>query len=245
MKADPAVQRRLLDLSEVDKQLAQVAHRRGHLPELAEIEKLDKDARAKRDDMVAVETALGDLDRDVKRLEAEVDQVRAREDRDRGLLAGGSLGAKQLTDLEHELHTLERRQSILEDELLEVMERREASESDVKRSRDALAVVQDALTDAIARRDRELGDLDVTSTRRAEDRARLAAELPADLVALYDRVRTRGGAGAALLRARRCGGCQLELDRTAVGALRTAAADDIVRCEECGAILVRTSESGL
>lgn len=245
MKADPAVQRRLLDLSDVDKQLAQVAHRRGHLPELAEIEALEKDAQAKRDDMVAVETALGDLDRDVKRLEAEVDQVRAREERDKALLAGGSLAAKQLTDLEHELHTLERRQSILEDELLEVMERREASEADVKRSRDVLAVVQDKLADARARRDRELGDLEVTAARRTEDRTKLAADLPAELVALYDKIRARGGGGAALLRARRCGACQLELDRNAVGALRTAARDDVVRCEECGAILVRTAESGL
>lgn len=245
MKADPAVQRRLLDLSDVDKQLGQVAHRRGHLPALAEIETLEKEAQAKRDDVVAVETSLGDLDRDVARLEAEVDQVRAREERDKKLMEAGNLAAKQLADLEHELHTLERRQSILEDELLEVMERREASESDVKRSRESQSVVQDKLNEARARRDQEFGDLEVTAARRNEDRAALAAELPAALVALYDRVRAKGGSGAALLQSRRCGACRLELDRTAMATVRNAAPDDVLRCEECGAILVRTAESGL
>ena len=57
--------------------------------------------------------------------EAEIDAVRQREDRDRSLLDGGSIDAKQLTDLQHELQTLQRRQSSLEDSLLEVMERRE------------------------------------------------------------------------------------------------------------------------
>ncbi len=51
--------------------------------------------------------------------------VRQREDRDRKLLDGGAINAKQLADLQHELETLERRQASLEDSLLEVMERRE------------------------------------------------------------------------------------------------------------------------
>lgn len=245
MKADPAVQRRLLDLSDVDTQLGQLAYRRGHLPELAEIATLERDAQAKRDAVVAMETALGDLDRDVARLEAEVDQVRAREERDRKMMQGGGIAAKQLTELEHELHTLERRQSVLEDELLEVMERREASESDVSRSRAALSEVQEKLDAARARRDQALGDVEVTAARRTEDRAKLVTELPADLVGLYDKVRARGGKGAALLWARRCGSCQLELGRVEVSEVRNAAPDDVVRCEECGAILVRTAESGL
>ena len=51
--------------------------------------------------------------------------MRDREDRDRKMLEGGAINAKQLADLQHELETLQRRQSSLEDSLLEVMERRE------------------------------------------------------------------------------------------------------------------------
>lgn len=118
MKADPAMQRRLLDLAQVDAELARVTHRRRTLPELAEIAEVEQLVRTKQDALVAVETSLLDLDRDVKRQETEIDQVRARVERDRKLMQSGSVGAKQLTDLEHELATLQRRQGILEDDLL-------------------------------------------------------------------------------------------------------------------------------
>ncbi len=63
MKADPAVQRRLLDLAAVDAELARVTHRRRTLPEIAEIAEAEQQVRTKQDALVAVETTLGDLDR--------------------------------------------------------------------------------------------------------------------------------------------------------------------------------------
>ncbi|MET0132698.1 MAG: hypothetical protein ABW215_03805, partial [Kibdelosporangium sp.] len=130
MKADPAVQRRLLELAETDAVLATIEHRRRTLPEIAEIASAEQTARAKRDAQVAVATQLDDLDREVKRQEKEIEQVRARSDRDNKMLQSGSVAAKQMTDLEHEIATLRRRQSALEDDLLELMERREAVQMD-------------------------------------------------------------------------------------------------------------------
>ena len=69
MKADPAVQRRLLDLAAVDAELSRVTHRRRTLPEIAEIAEVEQLLRAKQDAVVTVETTLTDLDRDVKRQE--------------------------------------------------------------------------------------------------------------------------------------------------------------------------------
>ena len=245
MKADAAVQRRLLDLAEVDAELTRVNHRRRTLPELAEISDTEKTAQAKRDALVAVETTLGDLDREVRRQETEIDQVRAREDRDRKLLADGNVGAKQLADLEHELATLQRRQGVLEDDLLELMERREAVDADTSHARVELEKAQNALTDAQARRDSALADLDSTEAKRVADRELMVKQFPADLLALYERVRAQRGVGAGLLRGRRCGACRIELDRTTMSAIKAAAVDDVVTCDECGAILVRTAESGL
>ena len=244
MKADSAVQRRLLDLAEADADLARITHRRRSLPELAEIGGAEAALRARKDAVVAAQTNVGDLDRDVSKLESEIDAVRAREDRDRGLLKTG-VGARQVTDLEHELQTLQRRQGVLEDELLEIMERREAAGIDADKAREALTAAEQRLADATHRRDEAVADLDVAEQRRTADRATLIAGLPADLLALYDRIRAQKGTGAALLRARRCGSCRLELDRSAINALRDAAADDVLRCEECGVILVRTAESAL
>lgn len=245
MKADPAVQRRLLELADVDTQLSQVDHRRRSLPELAEIAEAEKTVQARKDAKIANETTLGDLDREVKRQEKEIDAVRSREDRDRALLAGGTVNAKQMTDLEHELNTLQRRQTTLEDELLELMERREAVELDGQHAAAELAKAEEALADAANRRDHALADLDTTFARRSEDRAKLVPEFPEPLLALYERVRASKGIGAALLRARRCGACRIEVDRSAISRIAATAADEVVTCEECGAIMVRTAESGL
>jgi len=245
VKADANVQRRLLDLAEVDAELSRVNHRRRTLPELAEISTTEQTVRTKRDALVAVETSLGDLDREVRRQETEIDQVRAREDRDRKLLADGNVGAKQLADLEHELATLQRRQGVLEDDLLELMERREAVDADTSHARVELDKAQSALSDAQGRRDSALADLDSTEAKRVAERELMVKGFAADFLGLYERVRAQRSIGAGLLRGRRCGACRIEIDRTTMSTIKSAAADDVVTCDECGAILVRTAESGL
>src|SRR3954469_944365 len=126
MKADPAVQRTLLTLADLDKELNQLAHRRRNLPEIAQLAEAEAAVRAAKDKLVEVETNAGDLDRDIRRIERDVEGVRARTERDHKLLAGSGIGAKQATELQHELETLARRQGVLEDEQLEIMEQREA-----------------------------------------------------------------------------------------------------------------------
>lgn len=245
MKADPAVQRQLLELAKVDAELSRVAHRRRTLPELAEIEAGEKTVRDKRDALVSVQTATSDLDREIARQEKEVESVRAREDRDRKLLDSGSVGSKQMTDIEHELQTLGRRKGALEDDLLELMEQREALGLDAQRTSAEVDKAARAVEEATARRDEAFKDLDTTEARRKEDRAKLLPRFPEPLLKLYTRVYDHKGIGAALLRARRCGACQLEIDRNAISEIKTAPEDAVVQCENCGAILVRTLESGL
>ncbi|MFD5248835.1 zinc ribbon domain-containing protein [Amycolatopsis sp. NPDC058340] len=245
MKADPAVQRQLLELAKVDAELSRTAHRRRTLPEIAEIDAGEKTVRERRDALVSVQTAASDLDREIARQEKEIESVRARGDRDRKLLESGSVAAKQMTDIEHELNSLNRRQSALEDDLLELMERREALELDAQRTSAEVAKAEAEVAEAIGRRDEHFTDLDTTKARRDEDRAKLLPRFPEDLLKLYERVRAHKGIGAALLRARRCGACQLDIDRREIAEIKAAPEDNVIQCENCGAILVRTLESGL
>lgn len=244
MKADPALQRTLLELADVDAELARVEHRRANLPERTEVADLESTEASKRDAVVAAETDAGDLDSDIAKQEKEIDAVRSREERDKKLLDSG-LGGKQQVDVEHELETLRRRQSELEDTQLELMERREALSADVERTKAELTQAKDATKQAVTRRDEAFADLDTTQARREEDRDRLRPQLPEDLLADYDRIKRRTGTGAALLRARKCGACRLELDRIAIATIAQSPEDEVVHCEECGAILVRTAESGV
>ncbi len=245
MKAAPAVQKRLLDLADVDAELNRLAHRRRSLPEHAELTAAETAVRAAKDAVVEAETNAGDLDRDIRRIERDVDAVRARTERDEKLLAGSGIGAKQASELQHELETLARRRGVLEDEQLEIMEQREAVGGHLDHARVVLEAAERELTAVAERRDTALADIDAGEAGRRRDREAVVADLPAELVALYEKRREQTGTGAALLLARRCQACRLELDRTAIAELRAAAADEVVRCEECGTILVRTPESGL
>ncbi|MBO0849677.1 MAG: hypothetical protein J2P20_09460 [Pseudonocardia sp.] len=245
MNAEPAVQQRLLQLAEVDAELNRIDHRRRAMPELTEITDSERVVRERRDAVVAAETQAGDLDREIARLERDVDGVRARAERDKGLLAGEAVPAKQAADLQHELDTLARRQGVLEDELLEVMERREAVQTNVDAAKGELAAGEQALADGTERKDAALADLEAAEAGRRRDREPLAAAIPSELLDLYESLRAKNGVGAAPLRARRCGACRLELDRAELSHVKAAPPETVLRHEECGVIMVRTPESGL
>jgi predicted nucleic acid-binding Zn-ribbon protein len=188
-----------------------------------------------------------DLEADQRKADADVEQVKARRQRDRQRMDAGLVSSpKDLQSMQHELVSLERRIRDLEDAELEVMEQLEQAQADLAdvRARQADAAKRaESLGTARAERSAALtAELDAV----VGERGARAAELPADLLALYDRLRAqKGGVGAAALRARRCLGCSLEVNAAELGAIRAASPDEVLRCEECGRILVRTSESGL
>ncbi|MFI7427330.1 zinc ribbon domain-containing protein [Micromonospora sp. NPDC049836] len=245
MKADPKVQRRLLDLQALDTALAQLAHRRRSLPELAELDALARELSALEDERVRAQVAVDDLDRDIARLEKDIDQVRARKSKDEARLAGGSGPARELEALQHELVSLNRRQGDLEDAELELMEQRETAQGVLDGVERRIAEARDRRVAAEQRRDESLAEIAKDEEFKRGARQPLAGDLPADLVALYERIRTDTGLGAALLTGARCGGCRLELSGADLARIRKADPDDVVRCEECRRIMVRTNESGL
>ena len=246
MKADPKVQLRLLVLQGHDAALARLEHRRRTLPQLAAISAADARLAQLRDELVRAETEVGDLDRELRRLDGDVDQVRRRSERDQQRMQSGAVAAKELESLQHEVQSLARRQSDLEDVQLELMEKREDAESRAAAVRGEVAAVTAERQAAEEARDCAYAEIDAQVAADAAARASLATELPADLLAAYEKVRaTSGGVGAAELRQRRCEGCRLEMFGAELRAIRAAAPDEVLRCENCRRILVRTAESGL
>ncbi|MEU1812389.1 zinc ribbon domain-containing protein [Micromonospora aurantiaca (nom. illeg.)] len=245
MKADPKVQRRLLDLQAIDTALAQLAHRRRTLPERAELEALARELSALEDERVRAQVAVDDLDRDIARIEKDVDQVRARKSKDEARLASGSGPARELEAIQHELVSLNRRQSDLEDAELELMEQRETAQGVLDGIESRLAGARERRAATEQRRDDTLAEIAKEEEFKRTSRQPLAGDLPSDLVGLYDKIREDTGMGAALLTGGRCGGCRLELSGADLARIRKADPDDVVRCEECRRIMVRTNESGL
>ena len=247
MKADPFVQLRLLELQGLDSALDRLRHRRRTLPELAEMARLDGLVDALRDSVVRAETEVSDLAREQLKFEKEIEQVRARRDRDESRLASGAITAsKQLQDLEHEVASLKRRQSDLEDAELEVMERAETAQGglDELTTRREAHRADRAQAEAAAEAAFVEIDAEIDTTTKARDE--LAATMPADLLALYEKIRaSEGGVGAGEIARGRCGGCRLDLMNNEKAEYRAAPPDEVLRHEECGRILVRTAESGL
>jgi predicted nucleic acid-binding Zn-ribbon protein len=246
VNADHSAQLRLLDVQAADTALAQLAHRRKTLPELTAIAERDERSQTLANELIDAETQVSDVAAEQRRLENDVDAVRARATRDEQRLQSGGLPSKELESLQHELTTLARRQATLEDELLDVMEQRESADGVLMlltKQRDALETER---ADLIAARDATFVEIDAAAEERSAQRLAIAAEIPADLLALYERAREHsGGVGAAILRQRRCEGCHIELSGSELASVRSAAPDLVVRCDNCRRILVRTDESGL
>jgi uncharacterized protein len=246
VKASPQTQLRLLELADLDAELTRLEHRKASLPEHAELARLDKRAAELRDAIVVTETALSDLSRDQTRAERDVDQVRARIDKDRSRLDAGQVSAaRELSNLQSEIESLHKRQADLEEVVLEFMERREGLESqrdELMTERDSLSAEQAEVT---ARRDTTVGEIDSATAAATAKRAEVAGEMPADLLALYDKIRASSRVGAAMLKRGQCQGCHVSLSTVDLNAIKSTPPDEVVRCEECRRILVRTPESGI
>ena len=246
MKADHFDQQRLLALAAEDVALTQLAHRRRTLAEAAAAEAAAEAEREQSALLVRAETEARDLEREVKRLESDVDVVRQRAARDQQRLEAGGLPAREVTALQHELESLARRQGDLEDQELELMERQEAADAALTAAQEGLAKAREERERAEQLRDDALADITDATARHEQARADVAGGIPDPLLSLYDRIRVQTGTtGAALLKARQCQGCRIELNGRELAAVRATAPDEVVRCENCGRVLVRTAESGL
>lgn len=246
MIADPFVQLRLLDLQAVDTALAQLDHRRRSLPELAQLAAQSQRAAAVRTELVDVETEIADLAAAQRRLENDIDTVRQRASKDDQRLASGGIPAKELSGLQHEVTSLARRQLILEDELLDLMESRETANAKAAALTGVLGEIaaETALSEAACHE--VFGEIDDAQAKYRLERDSISATLPADLLGLYEKVAAAsGGVGAAMLRHRQCEGCRLELAGNELADVRQAKPQDVLRCENCRRILIRTDESGL
>ena len=242
MKAEELQQRSVLELAAVDAELSRLDHRATHLEEQQRLDAVESALREANDALAALGIALDDLDGQVTKFESEIDAVRKREDRDRGLLDSGTVDVKHVAELQHELETLQRRQGSLEDSLLEIMEHREKLQNDQTAQSNRIDELQNDLSAALKERNDALALIDQSRHQAASRRDELTASLPPELVALYERQRALGGIGAGRLQGRRCGACRIEIDRGELARISAAKEDELLRCPECGAILVRVRD---
>ncbi len=217
------------------------------MPEIAEIAALEA-SRTEIDNQARdARIVVDDLSVEQKKIDADVEQVKTRRTRDRDRMDQGLItNPKDLQRMVHELESLERRVSSLEDDELEVMERLEEAQNLLDALTGQVAGVDEQLAALAASRSDKAAGVEAELAQLVTDRVPLVEGLPADLLALYEKLRlNRRGVGAAALHQGRCTGCQLKIDIAELEVIRKAPSDLVVRCEECSRILVRHAESGL
>ncbi|MGZ6734761.1 MAG: zinc ribbon domain-containing protein [Nocardioides sp.] len=246
MKADPFAQLKLLDIAEIDARILQLRHQLKNLPESKQIAELQIERKKVDDTAIDFRIQRDDLAVAVAKAEKDVEAVRVRRTKEQARIDAGQVtNPKDLERLQAELANIDRRIGVLEDEELEVMEQldeatKAAAGFDLKIDEfDArIQELTNARTERAADVERELASI-------TADRGPAIEGMPADLMALYDRIREQSGIGAAELRAKQCGGCRLSVEPAELSRIRTSPSDEVIRHEECGVIMVRTAESGL
>jgi predicted nucleic acid-binding Zn-ribbon protein len=153
------------------------------------------------------------------------------------------VSVKDVQALSGELEALARRKATLEDVEIEVMERLEGLEAELASAEADAEAARAGHAAASAELERVLADLDAQAAAVVAERVGRTEGLDAGLVALYDRLRAHlGGTGVAALRGHRCEGCRLELNASELARISALPAEEVVRCDECGRILVRGAD---
>jgi len=240
VKASPEHQNLLIELQLIDTAISHLKIKLANLPEREQITAIHTRLENTAVELAVVETELADVAIDLRRIEVDVEQVADRIKKDESRLSSGAGSPKELEQLQHELGTLAKRKSELEDGELEVMLKHDS----VK------ARVDELLNDQVGLKQLEL-ELNIrlenaTTEIQGEiglqqaERGQLAPKIEATLVELYEKVRTSNdGVGAALLVGNKCEGCHLSINAIEIERIKSLPADEIIRCEECRRILVR------
>jgi predicted nucleic acid-binding Zn-ribbon protein len=240
VKSSAEEQRSLIELQDLDLQLARLDHQTKTLPVLKELAQATEAFESHDALAIASATEKSDIEVELRRSESDVEQVSARISKDQQFVDSGQASAKDLQNLLGELQSLNRRKQELEEVELEIMVR--IDEAETRRNhheseRARFAVEVERLT---RERDLALGEIDTKRSEISRDRDAKAATISKELLELYLKIKdSNGGVGAARLKDGQCEGCRLGINAVELTRIKSLADDELVRCEECRRILVR------
>jgi hypothetical protein len=224
-----------------------LTHQLSSIPETAQLRELSTRRKTLDNELRDLRVQVDDITAEQRRADADVEQVKTRRVRDQGMIDAGQIkDPKALERMLGELQSLHRRINDLEDVEIEVMERLEETQRSLDQHATDLAALDIENTSVQAAYEKRSQDLEAELETVKGERALAVAGMPEDLLSLYEKLRAqKGGVGAAALRRRECGGCRLTLNASDLAIIAKKASDEVVRCEDCNRILVRTGESGL
>ena len=240
MKASVEDQGRLIDLQRIDSNILTLETKLKNLPEIEQLAAIAKRISEGQELLKSAELELGDVAVELKRSEVEVEQVSERIKKDESRLNSGQGSPKELEQMQHEIASLEKRKSDLEDGELEIMLRHDSAKAKVETLRSDEAGLKQLELELNIRFENASTELKTKLGEEIKLRESKSAEIEKPLLDLYEKIRgSAGGVGAALLVGNTCEGCHLSITPVELEKIKSQAADEVVRCEECRRILVR------
>ena len=232
----------LLAVQDHDTAADRLRHRRDNLPELGELASIEEAGAKVTAAMAEAAERAGEIGRRQRKLEDDLASTESRiAEIEKRMYSGVVSVPRELQAMQADVASLRRRRSDLEEEVLGVMTEAEPVDADLARlqeERDHLDGEGARLRGVIAEMQ---VDIDGQLALETEARQKAAAGLPPELSQLYEQLRAKlGGVGAARFVNGRCDGCHLSLPATEVDRIRHESPDALIRCDQCGRILVRT-----
>ncbi len=240
MKATPEDQNLLIELQLIDSQITQAKTKLANLPEREQITAIHARLENTAVELTVVETELADVAIDLRRSEVDVEQVADRMKKDEARLSSGLGTPKEIEQLQHEVATLTKRKSELEDGELEIMLKHDGIKARVDELENDQVGLKQLELELNIRLENATAQIQKTITELTIARSQVSPKIDTPLVDLYEKVRASGdGIGAALLIGNKCDGCHLSINAIELERIKGLAADEVIRCEECRRILVR------
>lgn len=240
MKASVEDQNRLVELQRLDSHIQSLQFKLKSLPELEQLDAIEKQIITGEEILEVATIELGDVEVELKRSEIEVEQVSDRIKKDENRLNSGKGSPKELEQMQHEIGTLQKRKSDLEDGELEIMIRFDAAKAKVETLKNNDAGLKQLRLELQSRYESASKALNEEISSELIKRDSQASGIEKPLLELYEKIRTSSnGVGAAHLVGNTCDGCHLSITPVELEKIKAMPLDDVVRCEECRRILVR------
>lgn len=240
MRAPREQQLKLLEIQALDTEIKRNLHRLKNIPQVAELEKLkhfDLEVEKKN---VQLGTLVADKKRELRRVEADLEQLQSRRQLQQGRLDAGQSAAKELMAIESEIKRIVKRQDELETQQLEIIgeiEKYAQIQAKIDAKKAEIQVRQQNLE---AEMGSQMGDLNTAVEDLQRRREALAVGIDTELYETYAEIAAKtGGVGAVKITDLRVENIELEFSAAEASRIRQADPDEVLFSEEYDYILVR------
>jgi predicted nucleic acid-binding Zn-ribbon protein len=239
MKAKVESQRLLLDLNLIDQSISKLDYQKKNHPQLMKITELTARVPSIEASIVENDSQITETKKEVSKAEIDVENISKRVQKDKERLASRETSAKDLTQIQHEIGTLESKQKELEEVQIEFLEKVEDLEHKKRGLQEILEQVKAEISElnTSIKADFEKANQEIAIF--ATERQTVVGKIEKELVALYEKIRSEHGNGAGLFSRGTCNSCQIQISPSEINNINATDPEEIVRCENCRCVLVR------